>query len=138
MLSCGIDIVELGPFSRLVEMGGDEFLQRLYTQQELSYSRGRVPQLAARLAAKEACAKALGTGIRGVSWQDMEVLRDRRGKPVLRLSGSAARRVEELRVAEWTLSLSHSDSLAIALVVMTGDGFTEVTPARLVDALPIA
>ena len=125
MLFCGVDIVELSSFSRWVEMGGESFLQRIYTQQELSYCRGRVPQLAARLAAKEACAKALGTGIRGVAWQDMEVLSDPRGKPLLRLSGGAASRVAELNVTEWTLSLSHSESLAIAFVVAIGDAVAE-------------
>ncbi len=138
MLSCGVDVVELRPFFRLVEIGGEEFLQRIYTQHELTYCRGRVPQLAARLAAKEACAKALGTGLRGVTWQEMEVLSDRRGKPMLHLSGRAASRAEELNIKEWTLSLSHSESLAIALVIMTGEVCAEEILPRLADALSMA
>ena len=135
MLSCGVDIVEIGPFSRLVELGGEGFLRRIYTHLELSYCRGRVPQLAARFAAKEACAKALGTGIRGVTWQDIEVRSDRRGKPLLHLSGGAASRVDELKATDWTLSLAHSDNLVIAFVIMSGDGLADEGLARLTSAL---
>jgi holo-[acyl-carrier protein] synthase len=108
-----------------LELGGDNFLERIYTQQELSYCRGQVPRLAARFAAKEACAKALGTGIRGVTWHDMEVFSDPRGKPQLRLSGGAADRIAEINATSWSLSLSYSEGFAIAFVVMAGDVLAE-------------
>jgi holo-[acyl-carrier protein] synthase len=125
MLSCGVDIVELNSFSKLLELGGDNFLERIFTQRELSYCLGQVPRLAARFAAKEACAKALGTGIRGVTWHEMEVFSDPRGKPLLSLSGDAANRVAEIKATSWSLSLSHSEGFAIAFVVMAGGVLAE-------------
>jgi len=82
----------------------------------VAYCRGRVPELAARFAAKEAISKALGTGMVGVRWAEMEVLGDRRGKPVVTLYGLALARAEELGLEEWAVSLSHSRDSAIAVV----------------------
>ncbi|MEA2582592.1 MAG: holo-[acyl-carrier protein] synthase [Thermomicrobiales bacterium] len=120
MLSCGVDVVELIHFSRILERGGEHFLKRVFTDQELSYCRARVPQLAARFAAKEACTKALGTGARGVTLREIEVISDQRGKPSFRLSGRAAARAAEIEATKWSLSLSHSEGMAVAFVVMTG------------------
>ena len=69
----GIDIVEIPRIKGALERWGERFLQRIYTSQEIAYCRGRAPQLASRFAAKEAVMKALGTGIRGVGWREVEV-----------------------------------------------------------------
>jgi len=116
MLSVGVDIVEIPRIARALERWGERFLHKVYTEEEVAYCRGRVPELAARFAAKEAISKALGTGMVGVRWAEMEVLGDRRGKPVVTLYGLALARAEELGLEEWAVSLSHSRDSAIAVV----------------------
>lgn len=122
-LFCGTDLVELASFGRYLEVGGEHFLRRIFTERELENCGGRLPRLAARFAAKEAVAKALGTGIRGIDWTEMEIRNDMRGRPLLRLHGRAARRAAKLRLSGWTISLSHSEIFALAFVVafVTGD-----------------
>src|SRR5437868_15195524 len=91
-LECGVDLIEIERIEAAVNRWGERFLHRVWTDRELAYCRGRYPQLAARFAAKEAVSKALGTGIRGIVWRDIEVLPDRRGKPLLFLDGGAKQR----------------------------------------------
>jgi holo-[acyl-carrier protein] synthase len=122
MLTTGVDLIEISRIERALERYGDRFLARVFTPNEVLYCRGRVPELAARFAAKEAVSKALGVGMRvlareGIHWQDVEVVGDQRGKPVVRLSGRAAERAEELGLTEWAISLSHTREHAIAFVV---------------------
>ncbi len=117
MLSVGIDIIEIERIQRAILRWEDRFLCRIYTQAELALCAGRVAELAVRFAAKEAISKALGTGLSGVSWREMEVLADARGKPWVRLHGCAAARAEELGLQEFAISLSHSRQYAVALVV---------------------
>lgn len=120
MLTTGVDIIEIERVERSLQRWGQRFLERVYTPAEVAYCRGRVPELAVRFAAKEAAAKALGTGIwarGGVWWQDVEVLPDGRGKPLLHLHGRAAERARQLGLTELAVSLSHSNSNAIAFVV---------------------
>lgn len=114
--TCGVDIVEIESISRSIKVGGERFLQRVYTPEELAYCKGRLPQLAARFAAKEAASKALGTGMRGISWHDIEVVSNRRGRPFIILSGRAARIAERLHLCDWKISISHSPLFAIAFV----------------------
>ena len=120
MLSVGVDIVEIPRIARALDRWGERFLHRVYTDAELGYCRGRLRELAARFAAKEAASKALGTGIVGISWTEIEILGDRRGKPQVRLYGRALARARELGLEEWAVSLSHSDENALAMVVATG------------------
>ncbi|MBA2681647.1 MAG: holo-ACP synthase, partial [Ktedonobacteraceae bacterium] len=89
----------------------------VYTDGELALCSDRVPQLAGRFAAKEAISKALGTGVRGIYWDEMEVLSDQYGCPFVSLYGRAAARAEHLRLCSWSVSISHSPTLAIAFVV---------------------
>jgi holo-[acyl-carrier protein] synthase len=117
----GVDLIEISRIERALARFGDRFLQRVFTPAEIVHSRARLPELAARFAAKEAVSKALGVGMRmlspsGIDWRDVEVTGDRRGKPLVQLHGRAAERAEELGLAEWEVSLSHSRDLAIALV----------------------
>ena len=127
MLSVGVDIVEMERLGRIMDRWGQRFLNRVYTPREQAFCRGRVPELAARFAAKEAISKALGTGIvgrGGVNWLDMEVLPDRRGKPLVYLHGRARCRAEELGLTQWAISLSHERAMAVAFVVASGEGDT--------------
>jgi holo-[acyl-carrier protein] synthase len=117
MLSVGVDIIEIARVARAVERWGERFLRHVYTPAEAAFCRGRAPELAARFAAKEAVSKALGTGIFGISWGEIEVLPDRRGKPLVTLYGRARARAEALGLREWAISLSHSDDSALAFVV---------------------
>ena len=81
MLIAGVDIIEISRVKRVYERYGERFLRRIYTEREAAYCRGRAPQLASRFAAKEATMKALGTGVRGVRWRDIEVVRGRGQAP---------------------------------------------------------
>jgi len=119
-LSTGIDLIEIERVADVIARQGDRFLQRVYTPRELADCGGRSESLAARWAAKEATAKALGCGIGDVGWQEIEIQRDENGAPSLHLYGEAARLAEERGLATWSVSLSHSQSHAIALVVAIG------------------
>lgn len=120
MLSVGVDIIEISRVKRAIERWGERFLQHVYTPAEVAYCRGRMPELAARFAGKEAISKALGTGLFGISWTEMEILADRRGKPHVTLYGRALKRAQELGLTEWAISLTHSDDNAVAFVVASG------------------
>jgi len=123
-LTTGVDLIEIARIASAVERWGERFARRVWTPAERAYCAGRVQSLAARWAAKEAAAKALGVGLRGlgspsagVAWTDIEVGRDPAGRPWLLLHGAAGERAASLGISEWSLSLSHSGGLAIALVV---------------------
>jgi holo-[acyl-carrier protein] synthase len=120
MLSVGVDIVEIERIGRAITRWNGRFLERIYTRAELSLCRGRVPELAVRFAGKEATSKALGTGLFGVSWREMEILADVRGKPLVRLHGRAAQRAAALGLSEFAISLSHSREYAVAFVASDG------------------
>ena len=117
MLSVGVDIVEIERIAKALERFGDRFLARIYTRAEVDRCRGRVAELAARFAAKEAISKALGTGIYGLTWQEMEILPDPLGQPQVYLHGSALERARVLGLTDFAISLSHSQEYAIAFVV---------------------
>ena len=116
-LSVGVDIVEMARMRRALERWGERILRHVFTPSETAFCRGRVPELAARFAAKEAISKALGTGMVGISWVEMEVLVDERGKPLVQLHGRARARAQELGLTQWAISLSHSNDSAVAFVV---------------------
>ena len=117
MKAIGVDIVELDRIGRSIERFGERFLRRIYTERELAYCRGRVSSLAARWAAKEAVAKALGTGIGAVGWQDIEVLNNERQRPIVILHGPAAELAAQLNITALEISLSHARDYAVAFVV---------------------
>ena len=121
MLTTGVDIVELDRIRDVLERWGQSFLDRIYTPGEQAFSRGRIPQLAARFAAKEAVMKALGTGIRGVGWREVEVTRKRGQPPAITLHGRASARATRMGVNQVAISLSHSREYAVASVVMSID-----------------
>lgn len=118
-VAVGIDTIEIARIRRALADFGDRFLRRVYTERERERYGSRISELAARFAAKEATSKALGTGIRGIRWREMEVLANRRGKPVLILHGSAAERAAHLGLVNFDVSLTHSRTDAMAFVVGT-------------------
>jgi holo-[acyl-carrier protein] synthase len=120
MLRSGVDIIEVGRIDAAILRHGDRFFQRFFTTQELIDANGRTPALAARFAAKEAAAKALGCGIGDVGWKEIEIVRDGRRSPQLRLHGAAAALARRLGLVEWSVSLSHTHEHAMALVVASG------------------
>ncbi len=121
LLQCGVDVIEIPRIAAAIERWGRPILNRVWTPGEQQWCRGRVPELAARFAAKEAISKTLGTGIRGIRWQEMEILSDRRGKPLVFLHGAAAGRAAAIHLTRWAVSLTHGRDLAIAFVVASGD-----------------
>jgi holo-[acyl-carrier protein] synthase len=122
IIGSGIDLVEIGRIQQSFERYGERFLNRVFTAAEQAYcmrKRRAAESLAARFAAKEAGAKALGTGIsRGVNWLEIEVCREPGGRPTLRFSGRAAEIAGHLRVAHIALSLTHTAELAMASVLL--------------------
>jgi len=122
ILRTGIDLVEISRFNDAIQRHGERFLNRIFTEGELAEVRQNLASLAARFAAKEAVSKALGTGIGPVGWREIEVLRGEARQPVLLLHGEAARLAASLGLEAWSLSLSHSENYAIAMVVAAGKG----------------
>ncbi len=122
MLYSGVDLIEIARVAAAVERHADRLLARVFTACELEQCRGRAESLAARFAAKEAAAKALGTGIwrDGICWTDIETIRSTSGAPTLVLHGAAAARAARLGWQTWSVSLSHDRSHAVAFVVALG------------------
>ena len=120
MIAVGVDLIEISRIETVVERYGARFLERVYTEGELAYAAGRLSALAARWAAKEAAAKALGTGIGQVAFRELEVVCDAQGKPELRLHGNAAQLAARLNLRQFALSLSHTADYALAFVVAQG------------------
>jgi holo-[acyl-carrier protein] synthase len=125
ILGTGIDMVEIERVARSIERYGHRFLERVYTPAEIAYCqrkrRNAAESFAARFAAKEAAAKALGTGIGfGVTWREMEVGREPAGRPLLLLHGRAAEIGRALGVRNSSLSITHTGTQSMALVILEG------------------
>jgi holo-[acyl-carrier protein] synthase len=120
-LRTGVDLIELERVEATIERYGQRFLERVFTPRELAEVGENVASLAVRFAAKEATAKALGTGIGDVGWQEIEILRGVARQPNLYLHGRASDLADSLDLETWSLSLTHNQSHAIALVVAIGD-----------------
>ncbi len=123
-LSTGVDLVEILRLQAAIDRYGGRFLERIFTSRELEEVGQNTASLAARFAAKEAVAKALGTGIGAVNWQEVEVLRGPERQPVLLLHGAAHELADDLHLKSWSISLSHTATHAIAMVVAFGDDLT--------------
>lgn len=121
-MGIGVDAVEIGRF-RVVVARRPGILDRVFTEAERAYaSRARdpAPRLAARFAAKEAAMKALGVGLGAFALREVELVREQGGEPRLRLRGGAAAVAATRGVASWTVTLTHTDELAIAVAVALG------------------
>lgn len=126
IVGSGIDLIEIARIHQSMERFGQRFLDRVFTPAEQAYClrkrKTAAESLAARFAAKEAAAKALGTGIsRGVHWLEIEVVREPGGRPTLRFTGRAAQIASALGVARAALSLTHTGNLAMASVLLESD-----------------
>ncbi len=119
----GLDIVEIERMRSVFERWGNRVINRLFTDHETELWKeigaGAVQRLAGRFAAKEAAMKALGVGWGpSATWHDFEIVNDDNGKPVLSMTGSAARTAEDLGVRRTHISISHSPKSACAVVIM--------------------
>lgn len=122
IIGSGIDMVEIQRIQHSIDRYGTRFLNRVYTPSEQAYclrKRNAAESFAARFAAKEAGAKALGTGISyGVNWLEIEVVREPSGRPTLRFHGRAAQIANRLGFVRAALSVTHTAELAAASVVL--------------------
>ncbi len=127
ILGLGNDVIDVGRVERTLERFGERFVNRVFTEVERRKCDGRARRAASyarRFAAKEACAKALGTGLRrGVYWRDMGVVNLRSGKPTMALTGGAARRLAEITppgmTAQVDLTITDDDPTAQAIVLIS-------------------
>jgi len=115
-----VDLIEIDRVGEVVSRHGRRYLERVFTPAEVIQSHGNTQYLAGRFAAKEAVAKALGTGIGHVGWQEIEILGDEQNAPTLNLSGAAEHRASMLGLQVWSVSISHSLTHAVALAVTIG------------------
>jgi holo-[acyl-carrier protein] synthase len=120
VLVSGVDMIEISRVREVIERQGEQFLRRVFTESELRECRDRVESLAARFAAKEAVAKALGRGIGDVRWHDIEIGGNEYNAPQLVLHGKGRIVARQLGVRTWALSLSHTHDHAVAVVVGQG------------------
>ena len=123
IIGIGMDATDLPRVAALLERYGERFLHRVFTDGEIAYCTKRrdpVPHLAGRFAVKEAAMKALGTGqSRGVVWKDIEVVRAG-GPPRLQMHGGAERRAESMGMKQSFVTITHSETLALAQVLLIG------------------
>lgn len=121
MQHIGVDIIEIDRIKQVIARWGEKFLKRVFTPTELKLYRQKTSSLAARFAAKEAVFKSLGACDLGISWQDIEVLAETNGRPIVHLSGKAQLAARQLAIKEVALSLSHSEYYAVAFAVGISD-----------------
>jgi holo-[acyl-carrier protein] synthase len=117
MYCIGTDIIEVSRIQEAIDNWGERFLNRIYTRSELVLFRNKPGRLAARFAGKEAVMKVLGTGARGVSWREIEILAESSGKPVVHLHDRAKKRADYLGLDNIAISLSDSKEYAIAFAI---------------------
>ena len=118
MIRCGIDLIETARVADGIDRLGERFLNRFFTAGEREDCEDKPHRLAARLAAKEAVAKALGTGIGDVGWREIEIrCNNDRGRPTLHLHGAAAVVAASMGLTQWDISLTHTKDHASAVAV---------------------
>jgi holo-[acyl-carrier protein] synthase len=120
ILRTGIDLIEISRLEELNPSIRQRFLERVFTPLELQQIGTSIPSLTGRFAAKEAVAKALGTGIGAISWQEIEITRGAEGEPHLTLSGHALEIAQELGLETWSISITHNRTTAAAVAVAIG------------------
>jgi holo-[acyl-carrier protein] synthase len=125
VLGLGSDLIEIARIEASIARYGNRFVERIFTAEEIAYcqrKRNAAESFAARFAAKEAGAKALGTGISyGIAWSEIEVRREPSGKPTLHWSGRALAWAQRLGVQRTALTLTHSGAMALAVVIVEGE-----------------
>ena len=121
IIGIGIDLIEIERIKKACAK--EAFLLRSFTSAEIECIGGRAERAAGNFAVKEAVSKAMGTGFRGMSLNEIEVLRDDLGKPFVRLYGRAGVKAAALGIARWHVSISNTKTLAEAYVI--GEGVEE-------------
>ena len=116
-MAIGVDLIERSRLLRSYEQFGERFLRRVFTATELAQADYQVERLVGRFAAKEACSKALGTGMISVAWREIEIIRTTGGKPSIRLHGRAAARAQLLGLTAFDVSISDTHDHAMAVVI---------------------
>ncbi|MGH2510516.1 MAG: holo-ACP synthase [Ktedonobacteraceae bacterium] len=116
-VAVGVDIIEVERVRKVYERHGERFLQRVFTEIEIRQCRSKITRLAGRFAAKEALSKALGTGLHGVAWREMEIVQLRSGRPTVRLHGHAKQRAELLDLTAFDVSIADLQAFSIAIAV---------------------
>ena len=126
IVGIGIDLVDCARIESSIARFGDRFLHRVFTQGEIAYSQSmKFParHFAARFAAKEALSKAFGTGIgKSMAWRDLDVRKKESGEPYVVLSGGAERMARERKVEKIWISLSHTETIGMATIILEGNG----------------
>lgn len=125
IIGVGTDIIEIERVKLAVERSGNRFLTRVYTSGEIAYCearRDRISCYASRFAAKEAVLKAIGSGLAGCRWVEVEVSRKKDGPPAVLLHGAAAELAAKRGIESFHITLSHSREFAVAFAVATGRG----------------
>jgi len=125
LIGAGTDIIEIDRIKQAVERGGNRFLERVFTPGERGFCEARKDRFscyAARFAAKEAVLKALGTGLAGCGFLDVEVQRPGGGRPEIKLRGAAAEVAMEKGIAVILISISHNRENAVAFAIAAGEG----------------
>lgn len=121
IIGLGVDIAEVPRVQAAIERRGQPFLRRVFTPREIEYCerfKNKFERYAGRFAAKEAAMKALGTGWRrGIRWVDLEVVRERSGRPTISLAGEAAKIAAQLGVKHISVSITHTEAQALAQVI---------------------
>lgn len=117
----GVDLVDFERFYGLKPAILKRFMQRVLTSAEQAEVGGSIEKMAGKFAAKEAAAKALGCGIGEVKWVDIEILSDVGGKPEIRFHNNAENIIAPLRITQKSVSISHTQSLAIAVVMLLAE-----------------
>jgi len=120
ILRTGVDLIEIARIEDVITRHGKHYLERVYTPAELKHCGKRAESLAGRFAAKEAVAKALGSGIGDVTWKEIEILGDEQNAPMLILHGAALQMANRLGLSAWSVSISHSQSHSVAMAVAIG------------------
>jgi holo-[acyl-carrier protein] synthase len=116
-IAVGIDIIEVERIGKVLAHHGERFLRRVYTEREIQQCQGKVKRLAGRFSAKEAISKALGTGLHGVTWREMEIVQLRSGRPTVTLHGKAKRRAQLLGLNAFDVSIADLAQFSIAIAV---------------------
>ncbi len=117
MIKCGVDVVKISRLEEIDPAIRARFIQRVYTPLEQAQLQGDSEALAGVFAAKEAVAKALGTGIGKVRWQDIEIIHSPVGEPEVRLHGLAIEIASARALSEWAVSITHDGGMAVAVAV---------------------
>jgi holo-[acyl-carrier protein] synthase len=120
ILRSGVDLIEINRMAGLNPRIRARFLARVFTPAELDNCRNANASLSGRFAAKEAVAKALGTGIGPIRWQEIEICDGPQGEPVLQLHGAAHQLADQLGLDTWSVSISHTATHAVAMAVALG------------------